>query len=186
MGHVGLIEVDARGIPHIIEATPERPDGTDGGVIRLRYTDWLKSYTNIQVWHGRFRDLDTAVCQRVLDVARSQPGKPYDFFNFDLNDDRSFYCSKLVWMSVWRAAQIAADDNPDLSAARLPALVLAQGADRLEAHCDAAQPRRVLTAIHRARLKRDAMEARMRAARAGGSTATLQHHREQLDGAGCS
>jgi hypothetical protein len=30
------------------------------------------------------------------------------------------------------------------------------------------------------------MEARMRAARAGGSTATLQHHREQLDGAGCS
>jgi len=113
VGHVGLIEVDAGGIPYVIEATPKRPEGTVGGVIRLRYADWLKSYSNIQVWHGRFRDLDTAANRRVLSVARSQLGKPYDFFNFDLNDDRGFYCSKLVWMCVWRAAQIAADDNPD-------------------------------------------------------------------------
>ena len=113
VGHVGLIEVDASGIPYIVEATPKRPDGTEGGVIRLRYADWLKSYTNIQVWHGRFRDLDTTAGRRVVKVARSQLGKPYDFFNFDLNDDRGFYCSKLVWLSVWRAAQIAADDNPD-------------------------------------------------------------------------
>ena len=113
VGHVGLIEVAAQGIPYVVEATPKRPDGTAAGVIRVRYADWLKSYTNIQVWHGRFSDLDAAACRRVLDVARSQLGKPYDFFNFDLNDDRSFYCSKLVWMSVWRAAKIAADDNPD-------------------------------------------------------------------------
>jgi cell wall-associated NlpC family hydrolase len=113
VGHVGLIEVDARRIPYIVEATPKRPDGAVGGVIRVRYADWLKSYTNIQVWHGRFGDLDTAACRRVLNVARSQLGKPYDFFNFDLDDDRGFYCSKLVWMSVWRAAKIAADDNPD-------------------------------------------------------------------------
>ena len=113
VGHVGLIEVAAQGIPYVVEATPKRPDGTAAGVIRVRYADWLKSYTNIQVWHGRFSDLDAAACRRVLNVARSQLGKPYDFFNFDLNDDRSFYCSKLVWMSVWRAAKIAADDNPD-------------------------------------------------------------------------
>lgn len=113
VGHVGFIELDTRGIPYVVEATPKRPDGTAAGVVRTRYTDWLKSYTNIQVWHGRFRDLDAAACRRVLGVARSQLGKPYDFFNFDLNDDRGFYCSKLVWMSVWRAAKIAADDNPD-------------------------------------------------------------------------
>ena len=113
VGHVGLIEVAAQGIPYVVEATPKRADGTTAGVIRVRYADWLKSYTNIQVWHGRFSDLDAAACRRVLNVARSQLGKPYDFFNFDLNDDRSFYCSKLVWMSVWRAAKIAADDNPD-------------------------------------------------------------------------
>lgn len=113
VGHVGLIELDERGTPHVVEATPKRPDGTPAGVIRLSYTEWLKSYSNIQVWHGRFRDLDAATCRRILIEARSQVGKPYDFFNFDLNDDRGFYCSKLVWMSVWRAAQIAADDNPD-------------------------------------------------------------------------
>ena len=82
-------------------------------MLRARYADWLKRFTNIQVWHGRFRDLDAAATQRIADVARRQLGKPYDFFNFDLNDDRGFYCSKLVWMSVWRAARIAADDNPD-------------------------------------------------------------------------
>lgn len=113
VGHVGLIEVDGRGVPHVVEATPTAPDGTKGGVIRLRYADWLKGYTNIQVWHGRLRDLDPGASRRVLDVALSQLGKPYDFFNFNLNDDRGFYCSKLVWMCVWRAARVAADDNPD-------------------------------------------------------------------------
>ena len=113
VGHVGLIDVDRAGIPYVVEATPHYPDGSRGGVIRMRYAEWLKGYSNIQVWHGRFRGLDASASQRVLDVARGQLGKPYDFFNFDLNDDRGFYCSKLVWMSVWRAAQFAPDDNPD-------------------------------------------------------------------------
>jgi cell wall-associated NlpC family hydrolase len=113
VGHVGLVEVDRNGVPYIVEATPKTPEGARGGVIRVRYPDWLKAYTNIQVWHGRFRGLDAAASKRVVDMASDQLGKPYDFFNFDLNDDRGFYCSKLVWFSVWRAAQIAADDNPD-------------------------------------------------------------------------
>ena len=37
---------------------------------------------------------------RVREAAQAQIGKPYDFFNFDLNDDRGFYCSKLVSMPV--------------------------------------------------------------------------------------
>ncbi len=113
VGHVGLIEVDGSGIPYVVEATPHSPDGSRGGVLRVRYADWLKPFTDVQVWHGRFRDLDAAATQRIADVARSQLGKPYDFFNFNLIDDRGFYCSKLVWFSVWRAARIAADDNPD-------------------------------------------------------------------------
>jgi len=112
-GHVGLVELDAAGIPHIIEATPTRADGSRAGVIRSRYTDWLERYSDIQVWHGRFRDLEAGTTRRVVDVALAQLGKPYDFFNFDLNDDRGFYCSKLVWMSAWRGAQFAADDNAD-------------------------------------------------------------------------
>jgi len=112
VGHVGIIEVAEHGIPYVIEATPSGPGGA-GGVIRTRYADWLENYSNIQVWHGRTRDLPEAMRRRVLDVALSQVGKPYDFFNFNLNDDRGFYCSKLVWMSLWRAASIAADDTPD-------------------------------------------------------------------------
>jgi len=113
VGHVGLIDLDAGGVPYVVEATPTRPDGSPAGVIRSPYAEWLKRYTNIQVWHGRLRDLDADARRRVLVVARSQLGKPYDFFNFDLSDDRGFYCSKLVWFCAWRGAQIAADDNPD-------------------------------------------------------------------------
>jgi len=112
VGHVGIIEVGAHGIAYVVEATPQGPAGT-AGVIRTRYADWLNNYANVQVWHGRVRNLDARLRGRTLEVALAQLGKPYDFFNFDLNDDRGFYCSKLVWMSLWRTASIALDDNPD-------------------------------------------------------------------------
>ena len=113
VGHVVLVEVDRSGIPYVLEATPHGQDGSRGGVLRTRYADWLKHFADVQVWHGRFRDLNAAAAKRVAEVARSELGKPYDFFNFNLIDDRGFYCSKLIWFSVWRAARIAADDNPD-------------------------------------------------------------------------
>jgi cell wall-associated NlpC family hydrolase len=112
VGHVGLIEVGANGIAYVIEATPQGP-GNAAGVIRTRYADWLNAYANIQVWHGRLRNLDERARAGVVTAALAQIGKPYDFFNFDLNDDRGFYCSKLVWQCLWRTAHIAADDNPD-------------------------------------------------------------------------
>jgi hypothetical protein len=113
LGHVALIDIDANGVVHITEATPTRPDGTPAGVVRSRYADWLRRYADIQVWHGRFRDLDAAQARRIVEVAVSQLGKPYDFFNFDLDDDRGFYCSKLIWMCVWRGAKFAVVENPD-------------------------------------------------------------------------
>jgi cell wall-associated NlpC family hydrolase len=113
VGHVGLIEVAADGAPYVIEATPTHPDGGAAGVIRTAYGDWLRRYTNIQVWHGRLSNVAAGASPRIVEVALSQLGKPYDFFNFDLSDDRGFYCSKLVWFSAWRGAKIAADDNPD-------------------------------------------------------------------------
>jgi cell wall-associated NlpC family hydrolase len=112
VGHVGIIEVGANGIAYVIEATPQGPGGS-AGVIRTRYADWLNAYANIQVWHGRLRNLDPRVRAGVVTAALAQLGKPYDFFNFDLNDDHGFYCSKLVWQCVWRTAHVAADDNPD-------------------------------------------------------------------------
>jgi hypothetical protein len=112
VGHVGLIEVGANGIAYVIEATPQGP-GSASGVIRTRYADWLNAYANIQVWHGRWAGLDEQMRAGVVKAALAQIGKPYDFFNFDLNDDSGFYCSKLVWQCLWRTAKIAADDNPD-------------------------------------------------------------------------
>lgn len=112
VGHVGLIEIAANGTPHVVEATPQGP-GNAAGVVRTPYAEWLKAYANIQVWHGRLRDLDRRARARVVEAALKQLGKPYDFFNFNLNDDRGFYCSKLVWQCVWRTASIAVDDNPD-------------------------------------------------------------------------
>jgi len=112
VGHVGLIEIAANGGPYVVEATPQGPGGS-AGVVRTPYAEWLKAYANIQVWHGRLRDLDARRRARVVEAALAQLGKPYDFFNFNLNDDRGFYCSKLVWQSVWRTASIAVDDNPD-------------------------------------------------------------------------
>jgi hypothetical protein len=112
VGHVGLIEVGANGIAYVVEATPQGPAGV-AGVIRTRYADWLNTYADIQVWHGRVRDLDARRRGRLVEAAIAQLGKPYDFFNFDLNDDRGFYCSKLIWMCLWRAAAVAADDDPD-------------------------------------------------------------------------
>jgi cell wall-associated NlpC family hydrolase len=113
VGHVGLIDVSHDGVAHVIDATPTKPDGRPAGVIRTPYSDWLTRYSNIQVWHGRLRDLEAGARRQVVDVALSQLGKPYDFFNFDLSDDSGFYCSKLVWYCAWKGARIAADDNPD-------------------------------------------------------------------------
>jgi hypothetical protein len=54
VGHVGIIELAANGVPYVIEAQPSTANAA-GGIIRTRYTDWLKGYDNIQLWHGRVR-----------------------------------------------------------------------------------------------------------------------------------
>jgi cell wall-associated NlpC family hydrolase len=118
VGHVGIVEIDAQGIPYVVEAAASV--GLRGAVIRTPYADWLKNNSGMRVWHGRVRDLRAGVRKRIVTEAMKQLGKPYEFFNFDLNDDSGFYCSKLAWMSVWRAtssrwvaAPIAVDDDPN-------------------------------------------------------------------------
>lgn len=100
VGHVGIIDMAANGAPFVIEATVE---GLKGAVVRTSYAEWLKGHNGKQVWHGRIRRFDSGLRKRIAQEARKQLGKPYSFFNFNLDDDTAFYCSKLVWMSVWRA-----------------------------------------------------------------------------------
>lgn len=115
VGHVGIIEIDAAGIPYVIEAVPTGPDAAPGksGVIRLRYDEWLKNRKGSQVWHGRLRGPDRQTRKKIADEALKQLGKPYQFFNFNLIDEDGFYCSKLAWLSAWQGAKIAPDDDPN-------------------------------------------------------------------------
>lgn len=112
VGHVGFIDLDAQRRPFVVEATPRGPLTLSGGVIRAPYEKWLESYGPIQVWHGRPR-ADANKRRTVLEVALKQLGKPYSFFNFNLLDDASFYCSKLVWYSVYNALRFPPDDDPE-------------------------------------------------------------------------
>ncbi|HXF54670.1 MAG TPA: YiiX/YebB-like N1pC/P60 family cysteine hydrolase [Hyphomicrobiaceae bacterium] len=114
-GHVGIIEIGSDGMPYVIEAVPTGPLAILGGgtVQRSPYQEWLARRPDNQFWHGRLRGVDGAVRARITDEAARHLGKPYDIFNFDLDDDSAFYCSKLAWMSVWRATAIAVDDDPN-------------------------------------------------------------------------
>ena len=75
VGHVGLIDTAAGGDPSVIEATPTHPDGSAAGVIRTAYGDWLKRYSNIQVWHGRLSNVAAGAQRGIVEVALSQLGK---------------------------------------------------------------------------------------------------------------
>jgi hypothetical protein len=114
VGHVALIDVDvASGVPYVIEAVYGPSLACQSCVQRVRYTDWLQARGDVLVWHGRLRNLDGAARQRVVEVARRQLQKPYQFFNFNLADASGFYCSKLVWYAVQAATGIHVDGNSD-------------------------------------------------------------------------
>jgi hypothetical protein len=107
VGHVGLIDLDTKGEPWVIEALWGR------GVVRQKYDDWISGRPGEIVWHGRLRDLDVSQRARVVPEARKHIGKPYNFWNFDLNDEAEFYCSKLVWLSIFRSLEFAVDGKPN-------------------------------------------------------------------------
>ena len=112
VGHVGLIEVDAdTKTPWVVEAVFGKNLACTSCVQRVRYADWLRSRGNVLVWQGRLRNLNAVQRASVVAVARQHVNKPYRFFNFNLADDRGFYCSKLVWYAVMKATGIAIDGN---------------------------------------------------------------------------
>jgi cell wall-associated NlpC family hydrolase len=107
VGHVGIVEIDEAGAPWVIEALWGR------GVIRHSYSDWLAERPGEVVWLGRLTNLPAAQRASIPIEANKQVGKPYDFWNFDLNDNSGFYCSKLAWMAAFRSLNLAVDGNRD-------------------------------------------------------------------------
>ena len=106
VGHVAIVEV-LRGEPFIIEALMKQ------GVVRRPYESWAKDHARDLVWWGRLKGPVADAPGKFVAAARAQVGKPYDFWNFDLSDDRGFYCSKLVWFAAFKVFGIALDGDPD-------------------------------------------------------------------------
>jgi Permuted papain-like amidase enzyme, YaeF/YiiX, C92 family len=105
VGHVGVILVDEKNVPWVIEALLHR------GVVKSRYEDWRKSRPEEDVWLGRVENLRPDQRHLIATESEKYIGRRYDFWNFDLNDDSGFYCSKLVWLSIWRSLQFAIDGD---------------------------------------------------------------------------
>jgi len=104
VGHVGIIQVDKDG-KWVIEALAAK------GVAKQRYADWLSGRPNELVWLGRLKDQALVSRQKVSNEAAKYIGRPYRFWNLDLNDDSEFYCSKLAWMAIFRSLDLAVDGN---------------------------------------------------------------------------
>ncbi|PRD50424.1 YiiX/YebB-like N1pC/P60 family cysteine hydrolase [Phyllobacterium myrsinacearum] len=105
VGHVAILEI-CDGAPFVIEAVSGQ------GVIRHSYEDWLASRPGEDIWLGRVEDLPQEQRSEIPAEAKKYLGRPYEFFNLDLNDDSGFYCSKLVWLAIFRSLQFAIDDDP--------------------------------------------------------------------------
>lgn len=109
VGHVGILDVDDRGNIEVVEAVME-----PGKKVRVYpYDQWLADRPHDDVWHGRLKDHSANDRRQVVGEARKYLGRPYEFFNFNLNDDSGFYCSKLVWLAVNRSLHFPVDDNPN-------------------------------------------------------------------------
>jgi hypothetical protein len=105
VGHVGIVDITSSGQIYVIEALD------DQGVVRNSYTDWLAGRPGEIVWLGRLRKAGRETRAKISVEAAKHVGRPYEFWNFDLDDDHGFYCSKLAWLSIFRSLKIAVDNN---------------------------------------------------------------------------
>ena len=106
VGHVGIVQI-VNGSPTIVEAM------IGHGVRRLTYSKWLEDRSGERFWVGRLKNLSAEKRTAIAETAARYIGRPYRFWNFNLADDSGFYCSKLAWFSILKAAGFAVDDQPN-------------------------------------------------------------------------
>jgi hypothetical protein len=105
VGHVGIIDVDNSKTKWVIEALGDK------GVIKRRYEDWINGRPGEWIWVGRLKRSSPEQRKLIADESAKYIGRPYGFWNFDLDDDSEFYCSKLAWMAIYRSLHLAVDGN---------------------------------------------------------------------------
>jgi uncharacterized protein YycO len=104
-GHVAIVVREGQEI-NVVEAV-------SAGVICQPYETFAKVHHADMLWHARLKGRTEQERSSFARLAATQTGKDYDIMSFDLLDDRTFYCSKLVWWSAWRSLGTALDENPD-------------------------------------------------------------------------
>ncbi|MBX2804894.1 MAG: hypothetical protein KTR19_02885 [Hyphomicrobiales bacterium] len=121
VGHVAIIEIDGGGRRWVVEATPKSDTPYESlysrfpdGVIRTPYDKWVEIHKEYNVWHGRVRDRTPDERAAIAETAKQYLGRDYWFWSFNLGEESAFYCSKLVWLSVWKALGISLDGDPSL------------------------------------------------------------------------
>ena len=105
VGHCGMVYFQDKQ-PWVVEAV--KPT-----VRRISYAKWIAERREEDVWHGRLKGVEQTDRERVAAEANKYVGRPYKFWNYNLDDDSGFYCSKLVWLAVFRTLRLALDDIMD-------------------------------------------------------------------------
>jgi hypothetical protein len=114
VGHIAIVDKTSDGRLSVIEAV--KP-----AVQRVEYNLWEKGREGQAIWHARLErpkdDSKPALTAgdraKIANEAARHIGRGYDLWRASaarLDDTTGFYCSKLVWLSVLRAVDIAIDD----------------------------------------------------------------------------
>jgi cell wall-associated NlpC family hydrolase len=106
VGHVALLDLRS-GNPLVLEAVWD----VVKCIRTIPYAAWLAGRPGEYVWHGRLLDASPEKRLNIVEIASTYIGTPYDFWNFNLEDTTGFYCSKLAWLSIRKALNVAPDDN---------------------------------------------------------------------------
>jgi hypothetical protein len=122
VGHCAVLDIDASGVPWVVEAIPRSGKRYESiytrfadGVVRTPYAAWIAEHPDYRVWHGRVNGFDAGPRAKMAEAAKVYLTREYWFWSFDLADETAFYCSKLLWIAAQRALGIALDDDPSTS-----------------------------------------------------------------------
>lgn len=94
--HMGLVEIDGAGRPHVIEAV--------GPVRTLPLDRWIKNGKKGQVTVKRIKGLAEDDARKAVQRARHYLGRPYDHFFYETRDQ--IYCSELVHAAFKEGASL--------------------------------------------------------------------------------
>jgi len=99
--HVGIVELDKAGKPHVIEAV---------GPVRVVPLDqWIANGTDKRVTVKRLKGLDEKAAKQATHRARYYLGRPYDHFFYESHDQ--IYCSELIHIAFKEGPKISVGEQ---------------------------------------------------------------------------